>query len=176
MTKFQFRTDSVNFAPMVTPMLFSLNHRTFRCLGLAGPLVLFSLNSSAGPTRQSHTFVSSSSRNRRPCTRARTPLRRRHSCVVPPPPLTRRLLATPSRRRARALHCAAARARPHLFRAAAPQSPARPHRACTTCAPLTTRPPPSKSYAATCSASTHTPTLVQPPLLRLSLPRSSIQD
>jgi len=101
-------------------------------------------------------------------TRARSPLRRRRSRAACSP---LHAAAAPE-----ALHCAAARARPHLFRAAAPQSPARPHRACTTCAPLTTRPPPSKSYAATCSASTHTPTLVQPPLLRLSLPRSSIQD
>ena len=114
---------------------FSQHHRIFRCLGLAGPLVLFSLNSSTGPTRQSHTFVSSSSRNRRPSTRARTPLRRRHSCAVPPPPLTRRLLATPSRRGARALHCAAARARTHLSCAAAPQPYARPRRACATHAP-----------------------------------------
>ena len=52
---------------------------------------MFSLNPSAGPTRQSPCF-SSFSRNRRPHTRP---------FAAPPPPLTRRLLATPRRRRAR---------------------------------------------------------------------------
>jgi len=138
----------------------------FRCLGLAGPPVMFSLNPSAGP-RVSLTPVPLPPRKTAACTHARTPCRRRSRAACSP----LQAAAAPE-----ALHCAAARARPHLSCAAAPQSLARPRRACTTCAPLTTRPPPSKSYAATCSASTHTPTLVQPPLLRLSLPRSSIQD
>ena len=64
---------------------------------MAGPLVLFSLNSSAGPTRQSHTFVSSSSRNRRPCTTARTPPPR------PCSPLQAAAAATPLRRLPRTL-------------------------------------------------------------------------
>ena len=132
LTTFSSQPDLVKLKPVDTPMPISPNHRIFRCLGLAGPLVLFSLNSSAGPTRQSHTFVSSSSRNRRPCTHARTPL---------------------CRRRALALHCAAARARPHLSCAAAPQSLARPRRACATHAPPLT---------ATDGLSTH----AQPPLLR----------
>ena len=60
---------------------FSLNRRTFRCLGLAGPPDMFSLNLSAGP-RVSLTHCSSSfSRNRRPHTRP---------YAAPPPPLPRR--------------------------------------------------------------------------------------
>ena len=47
---------------------------------MAGPHVLFSLNPSAGPTRQSHCF-SSSSRNRRP---APTPVRRSAAARAPP--------------------------------------------------------------------------------------------
>ena len=71
---------------------FSLNHRTFRCLGLAGPLVLFSLNSSAGPTRQSHHCFSSSSRNRRP-----TPAPvSRSAAATPAPPLRCRTRAAPA--------------------------------------------------------------------------------
>ena len=85
MTTLSTLSDLVNITPVKTPMHMYLHHRIFRCLGLAGPFVLFSLNSSAGPTRQSHRFVSSSSRNRRPCTRARTPLRRRRSRAASSP-------------------------------------------------------------------------------------------
>ena len=66
---------------------FSLNHRTFRCLGLAGPLVLFSLNPSAGPRVSLSHCLSSFSRNRRPLTRPH---------AAPPPPLQRRPSATAS--------------------------------------------------------------------------------
>ena len=166
LTTFQSRSDLVKLTPVITPTVFSLHHRTFRCLGLAGPLVMFSLNLSAGP-RVSLSPVSLPPRKTAACTHARTPCRRHSRAACSP----LQDAAAPE-----ALHCAAARARPHLFRAAAPQSLVRPRRACTTCAPLTTRPPPSKFCAAACSASTHTPTHVQPPLLRLSLPRSSIQD
>jgi len=115
---------------------FSLNHRTFRCLGLAGPLVLFSLNSFAGPTRQSHHCFSSSSRNRRP-----TPAPvSRSAAATPAPPLRYSKRAAPAllRRRATRLHlrtrracaratlrrpalpCAARTARRRLPRAAPP--------------------------------------------------------
>ena len=56
LTTLSSQSDLVKVTPVDTPMPFSPNHRIFRCLGLAGPLVLFSLNSSAGPTRQLHTF------------------------------------------------------------------------------------------------------------------------
>ena len=59
---------------------FSQYHRIFRCLGLAGPPVLFSLNLSAGPTRQSHC-CSSLSRNCRP---APVPVRRSAAARAPP--------------------------------------------------------------------------------------------
>ena len=65
---------------MFTPTQFSQHHRIFRCLGLAGPPVLFSLNPSAGPTRQSHC-CSSLSRNRRP---APVPVRRSAAARAPP--------------------------------------------------------------------------------------------
>ena len=77
---------------MITPTVFSPNHRTFRCLGLAGPPDMFSLNPSAGPRVSLTHCFSSFSRNCRPHTRP---------FAAPPPPLTRRLLATPRRRRAR---------------------------------------------------------------------------
>ena len=65
---------------MFTPTQFSQHHRIFRCLGLAGPPVLFSLNPSAGPTRQSHC-CSSLSRNCRP---APVPVRRSAAARAPP--------------------------------------------------------------------------------------------
>ena len=71
-------------------MPFSPNHRIFRCLGLAGPRVLFSLNSYAGPTRQLHTFF-----------------------LLPrePPPLTHQTAAARAQ-----LHRARATPAPHLHR------------------------------------------------------------
>ena len=51
LTTFSSLSDLVNITPMFTPTQFSQHHRIFRCLGLAGPPVLFSLNPSAGPTR-----------------------------------------------------------------------------------------------------------------------------
>ena len=82
---------------------FSLNHRISRRLGLAGPPVLFSLNPSAGPTRQLHTVF----------------LPPRETAALVPAPVRRAAAATPApplRLSARALHCAAARARPHSSR------------------------------------------------------------
>ena len=98
MTTFSTLSDLVNITPVKTPMHLYLHHRIFRCLGLAGPLVLFSLNPSAGPTRQLHSVF----------------LPPRETAAPAPPPVRRR--------RARALHCkpppllllcAASRARSH---------------------------------------------------------------
>ena len=80
MTTFSSLSDLVNITPMFTPTQFSQHHRIFRCLGLAGPPVLFSLNPSAGPTRQSHC-CSSLSRNCRP---APVPVRRSAAARAPP--------------------------------------------------------------------------------------------
>ena len=123
LTKFQSRLDLVKLTPVTTPTVFSLHHRTFRCLGLAGPPVMFSLNPFAGP-RVSLTPVSLPPRE----TAALHP----RPYAAPPPPLLRRLSA-------------AARA-PLLHRFAAAPQTARPSharaallRACAACAPLTTR-------------------------------------
>ena len=126
LTTFQSRSDLVKLTPVITPTFFSPYHRTFRCLGLAGPLVLFSLNSSAGPTRHCHTTVFIFLANRRPraaaaprpYAAAQPPLA--HNSTVPPP--------SPCSATARALQ----------RRARAAPAP-RPCRACATCAPLTTR-------------------------------------
>ena len=130
---------------MVTPMLFSLHHRTFRCLGLAGHHVLFSLNASAGPTCQLHMLFLLPRELSPPRRRCSSPVRRRSAAAR----------AQLHRASAVALLC-------HRPRAATP----RLRRACATCAPLTTRPPPSKSCAAACSASTPSPRAVHlhPPL------------
>ena len=69
---------------MVTPTLFSLHHRTFRCLGLAGPLVLFSLNLSAGPTRQLHTLFRLPREPSPPRRRCSSPVRRRSRAACSP--------------------------------------------------------------------------------------------
>ena len=99
---------------------------------MAGPPVLFSLNPSAGPTRQSPCF-SSFSRNRRPASRARTPLRRRSRAACSP------LQAAVAPELFTAPPPALAHTRARYSCAAAPQPFARPSRACATHAPpLTT--------------------------------------
>ena len=146
MTTFSSLSDLVNITPMFTPTQFSQHHRIFRCLGLAGPPVLFSLNPSAGPTRQSPCF-SSFSRTRRPAPRARTPLRRRSRAACSP------LQAAAAPELFTAPPHALAHTRARCSCAAAPQPLARPSRACATHAPPLT---------ATDGLSTH----AQPPLLR----------
>ena len=128
---------------MITPTVFSPNHRTFRCLGLAGLPDMFSLNPSAGPhVSLSHRF--SSSRE----TVALHPAPVRHSCAASPLPHARRsCTASPPRHAPTLVH--APRLRPR--HAAPPCAPLRrPHRA----------PSPSTSSAA---ASQHLRTRV--PLL-----------
>ena len=107
---------------MITPTVFSPNHRTFRCLGLAGPPVMFSLDLSAGPRVSLTHCISSSSRNRRP---APAPVRRSA------PPLLRR----PS---------AAARAPLLLLFAVAPRATPAPrtHRTCAYASAALSRPAP----------------------------------
>ena len=109
LTTFLFRSDPVNVAPIVTPALFSLNHRTFRCLGLAGPPVLFSLNPSAGPRVSFTVFLPP---------RETAALHPRPYAAPPPP-----LLCRPS---------AAARAPLLLLFAVAPRATPAPrtHRTC----------------------------------------------
>ena len=103
---------------------FSLNHRTFRCLGLAGPLVLFSLNSSADPTRQSHSLFFFLLAKPPPYIRARTPLRRRHSRAAPPLPHARRSCSTtPPRHAPRQRRAPAAPAPAPLLCRPAPPAP-----------------------------------------------------
>jgi len=115
LTTFSSQSDLVKVTLVDTPMPFSPNHRIFRCLGLAGPLVLFPLNSSAGPTRQLHTFFLLSRE---------------------PPPLTHQTAAARAQLRRR-MHSHRRRASPvstsRLRRArSAPEPPARrPLRACT---------------------------------------------
>ena len=112
---------------MFTPTLVSQHHRNFRCLGLAGPPVLFSLNPSAGPTRQSHC-CSSLSRNCRP---APVPVRRSAAARAPPA----RHSKPPPRPSSSLRH----RTRSPTLAHAAPQPYARPSRVCATHAPpLTT--------------------------------------
>ena len=128
LTTFSSQSDLVKVTPVDTPMPFSLNHRIFRCLGLAGPRVLFSLNSSAGPTRQLHTCF-----------------------LLPrePPPLTHQTTAARAQLRRRA-HSRRRRASPvstpRLRRArTAPEPPARrPLRACTA---RSCRPPSARHHA-----------------------------
>ena len=104
MTTFSSLSDLVNITPMFTPTQFSQHHRIFRCLGLAGPPVLFSLNPSAGPTRQLHTVFLPPHET---TALVPAPVRRAAAAATPAPPL---------RLSARALHFAAARARPHSSR------------------------------------------------------------
>jgi len=148
LTTFQSRSNLVKLTPVITPTFFSPYHRTFRCLGLAGPPVMFSLNPSAGPRVSLSLCFSSSSRNCRPAPRARTPLRRRHSRDAPPLPHARSSCPTSPPRHAPALAHAPRLCPRH---AAPPCAPLRrPHRA----------PSPSTSSAA---ASQHLRTRV--PLL-----------
>ena len=76
-------------------MPFSPNHWIFRCLGLAGPRVLFSLNSSAGPTHQLHTFFLLP-REPPPLTH-QTAAARTHAAAAPRP-FPRRACAAPALR------------------------------------------------------------------------------
>ena len=85
LTTFQSRSNLVKLTPVITPTFFSPYHRTFRCLGLAGPLVLFSLNSFRGPTRQSQSLFLFLLAKLPPCTP--------RPYAAPPPPLLRRLSA-----------------------------------------------------------------------------------
>jgi len=82
LTTFQSRSNLVKLTPVITPTFFSPYHRTFRCLGLAGPLVLFSLNSFRGPTRQSQSLFLFLLAKLPPCTP--------RPYAAPPPPLPRR--------------------------------------------------------------------------------------
>ena len=141
---------------------------------MAGPHVLFSLNPSAGPTRQSHCF-SSSSRNRRP-----TPAPvRRSAAATPAPPLRHSKRAAPAllqRRATRPLAGCSTRSAPAPPHAPSSSSPApRPRLARSTprCAALRHAAPP---YAAlrrphrappppTCSAAASQHLLTRVPLL-----------
>ena len=109
LTTFQSRSNLVKLTPVITPTFFSPYHRTFRCLGLAGPLVLFSLNPSAGP-RVSLTHCFSSSRE---------------TVALHPAPVRRSAAATP----ATPLHCRT-RAAPAQLRRRATRQRSRTRRAC----------------------------------------------
>ena len=91
---FSSQSDLVKVTPVITPMLFSLNHRNFRCFRVGGPAHPVSLNLSAGPASQSLSFLlpretaapapaSSPVRH----AEAAAPLHRR-PLAPPPPPLT----------------------------------------------------------------------------------------
>ena len=149
MTTFHFRSDPVNVAPMVTPALFPLNHRTFRCLGLAGPPVLFSLNPSAGPRVSFTVFLPP----RETVALHPAPVRR-SAAATPTPPLRCRTRAAPAPLRRRATDHAPAH---RLSRAPEPRS-RRPvprlHRL-----QAADRAPPSSSSSAACITAPPAPLL-----------------
>ena len=148
MTTLSTLSDLVNITPVKTPMHMYLNHRIFRCLGLAGPHVLFSLNPSAGPTRQLHTLFRLP---REPSPRA-TAAPRPYAAAQPP--LAHNSSAPPP------LPCSAT-ARALQRRACAAPAPCLRHLCAADHAP-----PPSKSSVVACSASTPSPHAVHlhPPL------------
>ena len=73
LTMFSSQSDLVKVTPVITPMLFSLNHRNFRCLRVGGPARPVSLNLSAGPARQSLSLSFVYLANRRPRAAAAPP-------------------------------------------------------------------------------------------------------
>ena len=94
LTTFSSQSDLVKVTPVITPMLFSLDHRNFRCFRVGGPARPVSLNLSAGPASQSLFFLlpretaapaPASSPVRR--TAAAAPLHRRPLAPPPPPEL-----------------------------------------------------------------------------------------
>jgi hypothetical protein len=102
LTTFQSRSNLVKLTPVITPTFFSPYHRTFRCLGLAGPLVLFPLNSFRGPTRQSHSLFFFLHAKPPP---SHTPVRL-SAAATPAPPLCCRTRAAPAPLRRRATNLA----------------------------------------------------------------------
>ena len=83
LTTFSTKSDLVKFKPVITPMVFSLNHRNFRCLeGWRARSSCFT-NLSAGPAHQSQRFLFFLLAKPPPCLRCRTR-------AAPPPPLLRR--------------------------------------------------------------------------------------
>ena len=135
---------------MITPTVFSPNHRTFRCLGLAGPPVMFSLNPSTGP-RVSLTHCVSSSCE----TVALHPAPvRRSAAATPAPPLRCRTRAAPAPLSRRATDLAPVH---RLSRATEPRSrrPAPRLRRLQ----AADRAPPSSSSSAACTAAPPAPLL-----------------
>ena len=145
---FSSQSDLVKVTPVITPMLFSLNHRNFRCFRVGGPARPVSLNLSAGPACQPHVLLLPTRtaafrrplhRRRRACAHRSTPPPLLVPCAAAPPPLTRRSATdrAPTRRRSHA---------------AAPRTPApRSRRLLRVYAART---PPLLLCAAACSAST----------------------
>ena len=143
LTTFSTKSDLVKLKPVITPMLFALNHRNFRCLRVGGPAGPVSLNLSAGPARQLL----------QPLLLPREPPRRHCSLLVQPLRLSCAARAVAVRAQLHlSLH--------HRSRAATP------HRACASPCTADRAPPASKTSTAACSTSTPSPHAVHlhPPL------------
>ena len=143
-TVFSSLSDLVNLTPVFTPTLVSQHHRIFRCLGLAGPPVLFSLNPSAGPRVSFTIFLpprETAALHPRPYAAPPPPLLRRPSAAARAPLLllfavAPRATLAPRTHRAYAYACAALR-RPAPRAAAIPNQCRRGTFPISTCAPLT---------------------------------------
>ena len=145
---------------MFTPTLVSQHHRIFRCLGLEGPPVLFSLNPSVGP-RVSITVSLPPRETVAPIT---APVRR-SAAATPASPLRCRTRAAPAPLRRRATEHAPA----HRLSRAPEQRSRRPIPRLRRLQ-VADRAPPSSSSSAACIAAPPAPLL---PIARAYKPNLS---